>query len=383
MNEGRKSKALIIGAGIGGLTTGIALQQAGYDVKIFERANAIREIGAGLSIWTNAVLVLQQLGLGEALQSISIPLTSVSFYTPQGKLLTGHDLKPLQEKFGAASVMIHRADLQKLLLDTLGQDRIQLYSECSGFTQNEPGVQAKFSDGWLTQGDILIGADGLHSVVRAQLFGKIKPRYAGYPAWRGVTQFEHSFLTPGKAFETWGRGVRFGAAPLSQGRVYWYITANMPEGSSKKSRRELQELCEGWHPPIQSIIQATAESVILQNDIYDRDPLPRWGNGLVTLLGDAAHPTTPNMGQGACQAIEDALILSKCLRNAEDKAAALRSYEALRIPHTNAIVKQSRRIGTLGNLSNPLICWLRDLAMRYMPASMQTKQIEWPLRFQD
>ena len=371
-----KSRALIIGGGIGGLCAAIALRQAGIDVAVFERATEMHEGGAGLTLWTNAVRALQKLGLRDALQAIGTPYTRATIYSWQGDILAETPVDELLNKFQVASLGVHRADLQAALLSALGKGVVHLGAQCTGFTQHEMGVCASFADGKEAWGDVLIGADGIHSVVRSQLFGHAKPRYAGYTAWRGVTPFQVE--QTGAAFETWGSGKRFGCVPLKGGRVYWFATRNMPQGRGDGAmgrKGEVLELFRGWHEPIEALIEATEESAILHNDIYDQHPLHHWGAGRITLLGDAAHPMTPNMGQGACQAIEDAVVLATCLRHASERAAALREYEEQRRKRTAAIVKQSRAIGRVAQWENPLACRIRNAILSRTPSRVLFKQL--------
>jgi 2-polyprenyl-6-methoxyphenol hydroxylase-like FAD-dependent oxidoreductase len=383
MREKIMSRALIIGGGIGGLCAAIALRQAGIDVTVFERVTQMHEVGAGLTLWTNAVRALQKLGLADALQAIGTSCTRATIYSWQGKILSETPVDELLRKFPVASLGVHRADLQAVLLSALGKDVVQLGAQCTGFTQNETGVCASFSDGKEAWGDILIGADGIHSVIRSQLFAQAKPRYAGYTAWRGVTSFQVE--RTGEAFETWGSGKRFGFVPLNQGRVYWFATCNTPQGSADATtgrKGELLDLFRGWHEPIEALIEATEESAILHNDIYDQKPLHRWGEGRITLLGDAAHPMTPNMGQGACQAIEDAVVLAACLHNTSDREVALRAYEEERMKRTATIVKRSRAIGQVAQWENPLACSIRNALLSRTPSSALLKQLEWVVAYE-
>jgi 2-polyprenyl-6-methoxyphenol hydroxylase-like FAD-dependent oxidoreductase len=383
MRERSMSKALIIGGGIGGLCAAIALRQAGMDVTVFERVTEMHEVGAGLTLWTNAVRALQKLGLTDALQAIGAPGTRGSIRSWQGEILSAIPVDELTQEFGVVPLAVHRADLQAVLLSALGEGVVHLGASCVGCTQDETGVRAQFADGQEAQGEVLIGADGLHSVIRAHLFGQTKPRYAGYTAWRSVTPFQVE--QQGEAFETWGRGKRFGFVPLNQGRVYWFATRNMPEGrgDGKMGRKgEVLDLFRGWHEPIEALIKTTEESAILRNDIYDQKPLHHWGEGRITLLGDAAHPMTPNMGQGACQAIEDAIVLAACLRNASDLEAALRAYEEERIKRTAAIVKRSWTIGRVAQWENLLACSIRNALLKRTPSGVLLKQLVWVVEYE-
>jgi 2-polyprenyl-6-methoxyphenol hydroxylase-like FAD-dependent oxidoreductase len=242
----------------------------------------------------------------------------------------------------------------------------------------------RFSDGREVCGAALIGADGIHSTVRAQLHGAREPRYAGYTAWRGVAPFAHPQLPIGVGIDTWGRGQRFGITHIGGGRVYWFATRNTAAGEEDAAggrKAELLTRFHGWHEPIEAVIEATEGEAILRNDIYDRPPLRHWGTGRVTLLGDAAHPMTPNLGQGACQAIEDAVVLAACLRDGATIPEALRSYESRRIPRTTAVTRRSRLTGWYGQRERPLECWLRDTLMQRLPPGLQRRQLETMIQF--
>lgn len=372
----RTIKSLIIGGGIGGLAAAIALRQAGHEVMVFEQVGELKEIGAGITLWANAIKALDKLALGETIRAWSIPEMGGGVFSQRGELLAEISTAELERRFGAVSLAVHRADLQTAMQQELGEGMLQLDARLVGFEQNATEVRARFADGQEVRGDVLVGADGIHSVVQAQLFGETKPRYAGYTAWRGIAPKWHADIVAG---ETWGYGARFGIVPLSQERIYWFATRNAPEGerdTPSERKRELLEMFGGWHTPIRAIIEATPESAILRNDIYDREPLKCWSQGRVTLLGDAAHPMTPNLGQGACQAIEDAVVLAQCLGKVADVPAALRLYQGERLSRTSAIVIQSRRIGWIGQWENPLACWLRNTGSKLYPPRLQFKLLE-------
>lgn len=368
-------KALIIGAGIGGLAAAIGLRRAGIEVQVFDQADLFGELGAGLALWPNAVKALRQLGLADSIRSISVLEASGGIRTPRGALLTSATSLDLERTFGAPTLVMHRAEVHAVLLQALGREHVQLGSRCLGFEQNAEQVVARFDGGARVAGDLLVGADGLRSVVRAQLHGERPPRYAGYTAWRAVLPFDHQRLLPG---ETWGAGTRFGNAPLSDNRVYWFATTNVPEGQRNREGEQaaLLGIFRGWHAPIEQLIAATPNSAILRHDIYDRPVLRRWGSGRVTLLGDAAHPMTPNLGQGACQAIEDAVVLMKLLQSGGDTAAALRTYEAQRMRRTAWLVAQSRRIGAVGQWQSPLGVAARDLMLKLAGPRLQDQQLK-------
>lgn len=365
-------KALIIGGGIGGLATAIALKQIGMTVEVYERVTLLREVGAGLSLWANAVKAVSYLGLGQAIRALSLPETAGGIHTPSGDLLMSTTNTQLAAKFGEVSVMVHRAELHDLLRNALGHE-LHLGMECVAVIEQAQGVRVQFRNGAEAVGDLVIGADGLHSQVRAGLHGVQPPRYSGYTAWRGVVPFDHQRLQPG---ETWGRGARFGQIPMQGGRVYWFATRNTPAGqqSPDGEQAELLRIFGDWHAPIRALIEATPEIAILRNDIHDRPPLKQWGQGRMTLLGDAAHPMTPNLGQGACQALEDAVVLAKQLQAMADIPTALRAYEAARIPRTTLIVQQSQRVGMVGQWANPVAVAGRNFLVKHLLAHLQYQQ---------
>lgn len=379
------ARALIIGGGIGGLSAAIALRNAGLDVAVFERARELREVGAGLQIWSNATHALRKLGVADRVLAAGSRIEIFRFLSPKGTILIDADVGSLGRELGSESVCVHRAEVQGALLAAVGEDVVRLGSKCVGFTSEETGVHARFEDGREERGDLLIGADGIHSVCRAQEFGDTDKRYAGYSAWRGVACCQPPNFPSGLWSLTWGRGLRFGMSHMGPGRVYWYALVNAPEGGTDAAvgrKREILDRFQGWHQPIEAVLEATEESAILRTDLYDRAPKESWGSGPVTLLGDAAHLTTPNMGQGACQAIEDAVVLGDCLKSSQDVVASLRTYESKRMPRTARITTMSQRIGAVGQWENPLACSIRNTFLKMVPNRLMLKQLATNLAYQ-
>ncbi|HEU5102463.1 MAG TPA: FAD-dependent monooxygenase [Roseiflexaceae bacterium] len=340
-------------------------------MQLFERAAELREVGAGWLVWENAFHALEQIGLGEKIRALGVPNAGSALRSWRGETLIGIDSRDMAPRL----VVVHRAELLALLRAALPDDVISLGAAVSGVAQNSSGVTLTLADGRSVHGDILIGADGLHSLVRTSLFGQEPPRYAGYTSWRGVVPFDGSGLV---ACETFGQGARFGMAPLRGGRVYWYSTRSAPMGTLRPAsgwKGALLEQFRGWHAPIEALIAATDERQILQLDIYDRPPLRHWSDSRITLLGDAAHPMTPNLGQGACQALEDAVVLAQHLRTAVDPITALRAYATARIPCTTTIVHLTRRMGALGQWANPLACAVRDTLFKQVVSHLQERQL--------
>lgn len=365
-------RILVIGAGIGGLTTAIALRRQGHGALVLERVRQLQEVGAGLTLWPNAMRALRQLGIADAVAAVGSPVFSSDIRSWRGEVLSQPPIHELEQRSGEVGIALHRAHLQRVLLDALDDGMLRLDAECCGFSQDAHGVTAILSGGRTEHGDVLIGADGIWSTIRAQLLGKTKPRYAGYLALRAIVPSDYQ----GHLFEAWGQGRRFGIVPIGDGQVYWFATLNSSEeaSSNRVSKSAIVRRFEGWQAPIPALVESAQEDAILQQPVYDRPPTNHWGEGRVTLLGDAAHPTTPNLGQGACQAIEDAVALAACLSGATDIPLALRAYESQRAKRTRAIVDLSWQIGKVGQIENKFACWLRDAALRHIPKSAQLKQ---------
>lgn len=369
-------KALICGGGIGGLSAAIALKYVGCDVSVFEQADRLREVGAGITLWSNAIIALRKMGAADAVLNAGyVPLTEGSLRTSRGKLLVEAQQAEVARRTGAPTIAIHRGRLLDALAQAFGE-AVQTDARCVAFEQDESGVTVRLSDGGKVRGDLLVGADGIHSEIRAQLHGPTPPRYAGYLAWRAVVEFSHPAYPEGHAGISLGPGAQFGILPLGGGDVYWFGTMNAPAGSTTENvKEELARQFAGWHEPIETLIEITDDSAVLRADILDHRPLVSWGTGRVTLLGASAHATTPNLGQGACQAIEDAVELAWCLSQTTDVSRALRTYELRRIPRTTRVVRDSWRAGRAFQYENALACWCRNQLIKLIPGSSQTNRM--------
>ncbi len=343
------------------------------EAAVFERAEELREIGAGISLWSNAVKALKKLGVYDAIREAGGAELGGEIRSWRGERISEITADQLRSRFGDANLALHRADLQGALLAALPQGTVRLGAEFVGFAEDGAGVVARFTGEREERGDLLIGADGLDSSVRAQLFGRSTPRYAGYTAWRGIADVGYGLVPDELGLNLWGRGSEFGLVSIGRGRFYWFATRNAPEGEAESAagrKREVLDLLRGWYEPARTAVEATEESRILRNDIYDRDPLERWGAGRVTLLGDAAHPMAPSLGQGACQAIEDAVVLGHCLAENTEPETALATYERLRLPRARTIVRWSRFFAATEQFTNPVICAARDLQTATVPRAL-------------
>lgn len=359
---------LITGGGIGGLTLAVALRRAGLPVRVFERAATLRPVGAGITMQTNALLAFRRIGLDTAVAAAGHAMQRGAILDWRGRTLGAMHVREMAEELGAPMIAIHRGRLQEVLLEALGPEPLTPGSKVVGFREESDGVVARLSDGSEVPGGLLVGADGLRSTVRAQLLGDGEPRYAGYTSWRGVCEVPTA-ADPSSTTESWGRGLRFGIVPIGQERTYWFATANAPAGGidAPDAHGELLPRFSHWHAPVRELIEKTPASSIFRTDIHDRPLLQRWARGRVVLLGDAAHPMTPNLGQGGGQAVEDAVVLARCLAEEAQVPQALARYQALRIPRANSFVSQSRRMGVVGQWENPLACWVRDRLFQAVP----------------
>jgi 2-polyprenyl-6-methoxyphenol hydroxylase-like FAD-dependent oxidoreductase len=364
----KEPKILIIGAGIGGLTAAIALRQAGFATDVFERAAELREVGAGIALSPNAMRALNYLGVMESVVERSTVLDAVTSYTSRGTIIGSLSTKQTD----LPSVSLHRAELQRVLASALPSDCVHPGEELVSIENSDSEVTAYFASGHSVSGDVLIGADGLRSRARAQLIGDGKPIYRGYQCWRGVCPHP-----PGSVLtETFGLGVRVGVVPIGPRGTAWWCTANEAESASddpEGAKVKLLRWLGNWHQPIPAVIAATDPAAIIKTAIYDRASVKKWSNGRCTLLGDAAHPTTPNMGQGGCMAIEDAIVLTRCLSHYGDPAAAFQAYERLRYPRTTTVTRISRHYGSIGQWERPLAGWFRETLLRLGSGKGATK----------
>jgi 2-polyprenyl-6-methoxyphenol hydroxylase-like FAD-dependent oxidoreductase len=368
---------LIAGAGIGGLTLACALRHAGLTATVFERADALKWVGAGIIVQMNAAVALRRIGLSDAVAAAGASPTDSAILQPSGAAITRLPVQKLQQELGLPMTCLHRARLQAVLLEHAGAEHVQLGRAVTGFKDDGQGVTVTLSDGSTVKGDVLVGADGLRSAVRSGLLGDAPLRYSGYTSWRGVSP-EVPSAQPGHVSETWGRGARFGVVPIGFGKVYWFATLNAPAGGHDApgtTRARLQSLFGHWHAPIGELLAATPEDAVVRTDIHDRPPVARWSRGRVTLLGDAAHPMTPNLGQGGCQAIEDAVVLAECLARGSAVDAALAEYESRRRERANQIVDRSWRMGQLAQLESPTGRFLRDSLFRLVPVSLAARGV--------
>lgn len=373
-------KVIIIGGGIGGLCAAIALQEAGIEAVVYEAAPELKPVGAGVGLAANAMQGLERLGVSEAVVARGKQLTALVMFDDNGKVISNLDTQPLSKKYGISNFVIHRADLHEVLQSHLQPGSLLLGKRCASINQQSEQVQVAFTDGTQATADLLIAADGINSVVRRQLLPQRQPRYAGYTCWRAVIQNPGVEINTMISAETWAPQGRVGIAPLQDNSIYWYACINAPERDERMRQMTPEGLAthfEGVNPPIAAVLAGTKPEQLIWNDIADIKPLRKFVFGRVVLLGDAAHATTPNMGQGACQAIEDAVVLGQCLEQQTATATALALYEKRRVARTAKVIRLSRLLGQVAQWQQPLLGSIRNSLFRAIPRGVTQNQMEW------
>jgi 2-polyprenyl-6-methoxyphenol hydroxylase-like FAD-dependent oxidoreductase len=364
-------KAIVAGAGIGGLTAAATLRKVGLEVEIYERATELKHAGGALSLMSNGVLALRAVGVEPDFGRHGDILSELSFRTTTGKVIKTLKFAGITAELGAPAYGIHRGDLQRILLDEIGDSKVELNAAATGFEADEDGVRLHLADGRTVHGDLLVGADGIESAVRRQLVGPETARDAGYLCWLATPMYSDPERIP-KAYGAhyWGDGARFGIANIGGGRVYWWGTQNMPAAqvhAYRGGRDDVLRTFAGWAPEILDMVKATPEEEIIVVRAQDRPFLEHWGRGRVTLLGDAAHPILTALGQGAALAMEDAAVLASHLDGAPDVAAALRAYEDERGPRIRALIRKARTMSKLEQSEGRLQVAFRNTYFRLLP----------------
>ncbi|HWE55899.1 MAG TPA: FAD-dependent monooxygenase [Acidimicrobiales bacterium] len=368
----------IAGAGIAGLAAAIAMTTAGHDVEIAEQAIELREIGAALSLWPNALAALDHLGVGDRVREASVEAPTASVRATSGRHIVDFDNDPLRRALGGLPVIVLRAELQRALLEECAQLGVSVGLGCAveGVRLDRSRVLVRTSHGE-SQFDAVIGADGIRSQVRSALGVDDTVRDCDRVAWRAMIP-----NTDGLVADTWltvGTGLQLIASPAPGGLIYWAADTpggDMPSGDDDP-KRILRRRFDGWHDPIGRLVDATPGTALVINRIVDRRPPKHLRQGPVVLIGDAAHAMTPDLGQGGCQALEDAALLLACSRSRkdDDPAGLFETFERIRVPRVRRIVRDSHLIGRLATAPQRPVAAARDAMTRLVPESLHHRRL--------
>ncbi|GGX16845.1 FAD-dependent monooxygenase [Aquimarina muelleri] len=367
----------IIGAGIGGLSLALALEKLNIDYQVFEKTNSIKTVGAGIWLAPNALQILEWLGILESIQSNGNSINRITIAT--------HDLKPLsdscqqfiKDKFGYCTIAIHRAKLQEILLQNIPNEKIKLGKSLRTFEKlTDDTIKITFEDTSQIETNYLIGADGIHSKVRKQLFPTNIIRYSGQTCWRGVADIEIEDRFKHQGIEMWGNQIRFGISRIASKKTYWFAVITSKSNSNSiflDVKKYLIDMFSPFHPIVGKLILNTDECNIIKGDINDIQPLKYWYKDNICLIGDAAHCATPDLGQGGAQAIEDAYYLSHLIAQESEISNAYPKFQKKRRKKVNTIVTQSRSIEKIAHLKYGKR--LRNLILKNIPKSMSAKKM--------
>lgn len=365
----------IVGAGIAGLATAVALQRIGHGVSVIEQRTDVGS-GAGISIWPNALAALDEIGLGDEVRRAGGRVTAGAIRWRDGTWLRRPSAQRIVAALGEPLVVVRRSALTDILQGALPPGTVERGRSAAAVSVTESGAMITLSDGSHREADAVVGADGVHSIVATTLNGPLRARYAGYTAWRGVAAYA---LDPDLAGETMAPGAEVGHVPLGPDHTYWFATERAVEGSSAPEGEHayLTAKLAGWADPIPHLIARTDPGDLLRNDLYDRAQPRRWSRDRAVIVGDAAHPMRPHLGQGGCQGIEDAAILARFVALAPDLAAAFERFGSFRKRRVRALVRESSTIGRVVNLRPALLSGLASRATALIPERVVTSHLAW------
>ena len=366
-------KILVIGAGISGLATAVALQRRGHDVSVIEERIETSS-GAGISIWPNALAALDEIGLGDVVREAGGRVTAGALRWRDGSWLRHPSPQRLVKALGEPLVVIRRSALTKALADALADGTVHTGLSARELVATGDGVRVMLSDATTRDASAVIGADGTRSVVARHLNGALAHHYVGYTAWRGVADCT---IDPDVAGEVLGPGIEFGHVPLGSDRTYWFATERAPAGHAAPQGEldYLRARFASWADPIPAVLAATDRADVLRNDLYDREQARQWSRGPVVVVGDAAHPMRPHLGQGGCQGLEDAAVLARFVEGDDNLAAAFARFAAFRRPRVRPLVRESKLIGQIVNLRPAFLSGLASRAMVLAPEAPMTRHL--------
>lgn len=365
------SEFAIVGGGVAGLTAAIGLTSINKDFHLFEQSTLIKGVGAGFGLAANAMQALDYLGLKEDIEKLGHHVSTYNILNQYGDILLAPNTNALRDKYNQDNFTIHRADLHAYLLSKIQLQHISPNKRAIRFEQQSDKITIYFENGTKHQCRYLIIADGVKSPLRQQLIPTSIPRYSGYTCWRAT--IDNSDIQLDKGSETWGRAGRCGMTPLVGNRIYWYACVNSPANNTKYQQFNVADLSnhfKNYHQPIPTILAQTKDKDLIWNDIIDIKPLKHLAYDNILLIGDAGHATTPNMGQGACQALEDVAVLINELKQKVDITLAFQSFEKRRIARTKYITDTSKFIGEVSQWQNPLAILLRNTILKNSPSQL-------------
>lgn len=364
---GKVEKVVIAGGGIGGLTAALALQRAGVEVEVHERWPHVQSRATGFTIWSYAIKHLLDLGVEVSeLERLGSPIEVTEIRSHRGRLLEALPVGEVSRRLGAPTFDIDRGGIQTALIGVLGDGVVRMGSEVVGVEQDADSVTLLLADGGRAVGDVAIGADGIHSVVRTAVAGERELRYSGFAGWSALIDFSHELLPTRHHIEVWERGSKGGIADVGEGKARWYATRRTRPGEVKVDKDKILAHVDGWYEPLRAAVEVTPAEAIVATEAWDLPPLDRWVDGRVVLLGDAAHATTPFAAMGACMAVEDGALLGQLLSE-QPYEQALAEFERDRKKRTEDVVRHSRRMGRLTQLQSTVALWLRDEFLAHVP----------------
>ena len=335
-------------------------------VQIIERATALTHAGTALSLWPNALAALDHVGLSKEIAGIGYQEPTGTICDWSGREIVRLDQSRLQRQLGKPTLIVNRGDLQRVLLDAASDLPILLHSSVSRISTGGSKGVVELSNGEILRASVVLGCDGIHSVARA-VTSNPAPRYRGRTSWRAVLSDASDLVTD--ACLTAGQGKQFIVSPLTRSLTYWCADVGMPEGANEAlvdKKGFLLDSFSGWHHPITELIERTAEEQLVIADFYDSIPRVLTA-GRVALLGDAAHPMTPDLGQGACQGIEDAVVIAACLAQELNPDIALAAFQAARLHRVQRMVRESRWLGILATAESHIVSATRNALAAHIP----------------
>ncbi len=370
----------IIGGGIGGLVTALCFDKLDISYKLYERTAVLKEVGAGIWLSPNALQVLEWISpeLLKEIQDAGNIFNRILVSDHKLNPISDSDQSFVREKFGYTTMAIHRGKLQQILYKFVAQENIELNKSFETYSHNsDQSLSVNFTDGTSIQTRSIIGADGIHSKVRQQLFPDSKLRYSGQTCWRGVADYHLNNDLASAGFAMWGEQLQFGVSKISEGKVYWFAV-KLSEPNLQDDKAHLKNLLTTmfaeYHPLVNDLIKNTAIENIIRGDLSDLELLNSWSKENICLIGDAAHSMTPDLGQGGAQAIEDAFYLANFMTKSTDVETAYKEFYKYRKAKVEKLVKQSRLTSKIA-ITNRFMEKIRNFFIKYTPESVMKKQM--------